>query len=129
MLGTKWPSMTSTWSQSAPAAITARTSSARRPKSAESNDGAIVRRTAGAEAGGGRPRRLGAAGLRATADADGVEGVEAVAVGECSKRAGGVDESGGRRGEIARGVLALEVGMVREPALDYALVLVARDRA
>ena len=35
MFGTKRPSITSTWIQSAPAASTARTSSARRPKSAD----------------------------------------------------------------------------------------------
>src|SRR6516225_7907577 len=42
MFGTKRPSITSTWIQSAPAASTARTSSARRPKSAESIDGATM---------------------------------------------------------------------------------------
>src|SRR6516165_1308828 len=40
MLGTKRPSMTSTWIQSAPAASTARTSSPSRVKSADSTDGA-----------------------------------------------------------------------------------------
>ncbi len=43
MLGTKRPSITSTWIQSAPAASTARTSSARRPKSADRMDGATTR--------------------------------------------------------------------------------------
>src|SRR5215469_11120066 len=38
--GTKRPSMTSTWIQSAPARSTARTSSASRPKSAERMEGA-----------------------------------------------------------------------------------------
>jgi hypothetical protein len=42
MFGTKRPSMTSTWIQSAPAASTARTSSARRPKSADKIDGATM---------------------------------------------------------------------------------------
>ena len=41
MLGTKWPSMTSTWIQSAPAASTARISSPRRAKSAARIEGAI----------------------------------------------------------------------------------------
>ena len=41
MLGTNRPSMTSTWIQSAPAASTARTSSASRPKSAERIEGAM----------------------------------------------------------------------------------------
>src|SRR6266446_6356106 len=41
MLGTKRPSITSTWIQSAPAASTARTSSPRRAKSADSADGAM----------------------------------------------------------------------------------------
>ena len=41
MLGTKRPSITSTWIQSAPAASTARTSSASRPKSAERMEGAM----------------------------------------------------------------------------------------
>src|SRR5262245_20820252 len=41
MLGTKRPSITSTWIQSAPAASMARTSSPNRVKSAESTDGAI----------------------------------------------------------------------------------------
>src|SRR6266481_2320377 len=41
MLGTKRPSITSTWIQSAPAASTARTSSPRRVKSADSTDGAM----------------------------------------------------------------------------------------
>jgi len=41
MLGTKRPSITSTWSMSAPAFSTARTSSASRPKSAERSDGAM----------------------------------------------------------------------------------------
>src|SRR5262245_29624976 len=41
ILGTKRPSITSTWIQSAPAASTARTSSPNRVKSAESTDGAI----------------------------------------------------------------------------------------
>ena len=39
MLGTKRPSITSTWIQSAPAASTARTSSARRPKSEDRIEG------------------------------------------------------------------------------------------
>src|SRR6516165_1152009 len=42
MFGTKRPSITSTWIQSAPAASTARTSSASRPKSADSIDGATM---------------------------------------------------------------------------------------
>src|SRR4051812_26149565 len=41
MFGTKWPSITSTWIQSAPAASIARTSSPRRAKSAERIEGAI----------------------------------------------------------------------------------------
>src|SRR5437899_1743406 len=40
MLGTKCPSITSTWIQSAPAASTARTSSPNRVKSADRTDGA-----------------------------------------------------------------------------------------
>src|SRR5215510_8008869 len=40
MLGTKRPSITSTWIQSAPAASTARTSSPNRAKSADRTDGA-----------------------------------------------------------------------------------------
>ena len=40
-LGTKWPSMTSTWIQSAPASSTARTSSPSRPKSAARIDAAM----------------------------------------------------------------------------------------
>src|SRR5215467_6840845 len=40
MLGTKRPSITSTWIQSAPAASTARTSSPSRVKSADRTDGA-----------------------------------------------------------------------------------------
>src|SRR5580698_3128607 len=43
MFGTKRPSITSTWIQSAPAASTARTSSASRPKSAERIEGAIFK--------------------------------------------------------------------------------------
>src|SRR5580704_2523053 len=42
MLGTKWPSMTSTWIQSAPAASTARTSSPSLAKSAARIDGAMM---------------------------------------------------------------------------------------
>src|SRR5579883_3165435 len=42
MFGTKQPSITSTWIQSAPALSTARTSSASRPKSAERIEGAMV---------------------------------------------------------------------------------------
>ena len=42
MLGTQCPSITSQWIQSAPAASTALTSSASRPKSAERMEGAIV---------------------------------------------------------------------------------------
>jgi hypothetical protein len=42
MLGTKWPSITSRWTQSAPAATTASTSSPRREKSADRIDGEIV---------------------------------------------------------------------------------------
>ena len=41
-LGTKWPSITSTWMRSAPAASTSRTSSPSREKSAERMDGAIM---------------------------------------------------------------------------------------
>ena len=41
MLGTKWPSITSTWIQSAPAASIARTSSPSRAKSADRIEGAI----------------------------------------------------------------------------------------
>src|ERR1041385_3002319 len=44
MLGTKRPSMMSTWIQSAPAVSTAATSAPSRPKSAESTDGATIRR-------------------------------------------------------------------------------------
>src|SRR5262245_49098708 len=40
--GTKWPSITSTWMRSAPAAVTSRTSSPSREKSAESIEGAIM---------------------------------------------------------------------------------------
>ena len=43
MFGTKWPSMTSTWTQSAPRPRSARTSSPRRAKSAERIEGAIRR--------------------------------------------------------------------------------------
>ena len=39
MLGTKWPSMTSTWIRRAPASITVAISSPRRPKSADRIDG------------------------------------------------------------------------------------------
>ncbi len=42
MLGTKCPSMTSTWIQSQPAASTARTSSPSLAKSAERIDGAMM---------------------------------------------------------------------------------------
>jgi hypothetical protein len=42
MFGTKRPSITSTWIQSAPAASTSPTSSARRPKSADKIDGATM---------------------------------------------------------------------------------------
>src|SRR3984957_5348485 len=42
MFGTKWPSMTSTWIQSAPAASTARTSSPSLAKSAARIDGAMM---------------------------------------------------------------------------------------
>jgi hypothetical protein len=42
MLGTKWPSMTSIWIQSAPALSTARTSSPSLAKSAERIDGAMM---------------------------------------------------------------------------------------
>src|SRR6478672_12866126 len=41
-LGTKWPSITSTWMRFAPAASTVRTSSPRREKSAERIEGAII---------------------------------------------------------------------------------------
>src|SRR3954463_9886857 len=41
MLGTKRPSITSTWIQSAPAASTARTSSPSRVKSADNTEGAM----------------------------------------------------------------------------------------
>src|SRR5262245_48181160 len=41
-LGTKWPSMTSMWMRSAPAASTSRTSSTSREKSAERIEGAIM---------------------------------------------------------------------------------------
>ena len=42
MFGTKWPSITSTWIQSQPAASMARTSSPSRAKSAERMDGAMM---------------------------------------------------------------------------------------
>src|SRR5262245_65912594 len=42
ILGTKWPSITSTWIQSAPAWSTARNSSPSREKSAARIDGAMV---------------------------------------------------------------------------------------
>ena len=42
MFGTKWPSMTSTWIQSAPAATTSRTSSPSRAKSADRIEGAMT---------------------------------------------------------------------------------------
>jgi hypothetical protein len=42
IFGTKWPSITSTWIQSAPAASTARISSPNLAKSAERIDGAMI---------------------------------------------------------------------------------------
>src|SRR5277367_3508586 len=42
MLGTKWPSITSRWIQSAPAATTARTSSPSLAKSADRIEGAMI---------------------------------------------------------------------------------------
>src|ERR1051326_5321416 len=51
MLGTKWPSITSTWIQSAPAASTARTSSPSLAKFAERIEGAI---SSGRIAGSGK---------------------------------------------------------------------------
>jgi hypothetical protein len=51
MFRTKRPSITSTWIQSAPAASTARTSSARRPKSADKIDGATMIDLGGAASG------------------------------------------------------------------------------
>jgi hypothetical protein len=44
MFGTKWPSITSKWITSAPAASPARTSSPSRAKSADRIDGAILTR-------------------------------------------------------------------------------------
>src|SRR5579872_4571268 len=57
MFGTKWPSMTSTWIQSAPALSTARTSSPSLAKSADRMDGAMIR---------GRDTALSAIALRLT---------------------------------------------------------------
>ena len=51
IFGTKRPSITSTWIQSAPAASTARTSSASRPKSADKIDGATMIGLCGAASG------------------------------------------------------------------------------
>src|ERR1700712_2712402 len=59
MLGTKRPSITSTWIQSAPAASTARTSSARRPKSADRMDGATTSGLATRRSARRRRRELG----------------------------------------------------------------------
>src|SRR5579863_193827 len=56
MLGTKWPSITSTCSQSAPAASTAFASSARREKSAERTDGAMMAAGMGGVSAGVRAR-------------------------------------------------------------------------
>ena len=90
MLGTKWPSITSTWIQSAPAASTARTSSPSLAKSAARIDGAmssgrihVVRLTRRAHpgnaarcgpctrcpsAGGGKPRASGLSSMRQQID-------------------------------------------------------------
>ncbi len=70
MLGTKWPSITSTWIQSAPAASTARTSSPSRAKSAARIDGAISRGRCIGQAPGRRSRIM-TARERATRRASG----------------------------------------------------------
>ena len=55
MFGTNWPSITSHWMRSQPAASNAATSSPSRAKSAGSTDGAIsMRGTAGSVIGAGR---------------------------------------------------------------------------
>src|SRR6186713_3260343 len=63
-LGTKWPSITSTWIQSAPAASIARISSPRRAKSADNIEGAM--RTGCCTAGILTPARLGGQGRETT---------------------------------------------------------------
>src|SRR5712691_4322506 len=85
--GTKWPSITSTWIQSAPAAVTARTSSASRPKSAERIDGAIIpmrHRLAS------WPERIQLASGGVETDRE--EAVERVAMGQCAKLTRRCDE-------------------------------------
>ena len=68
MLGTKWPSMTSTWIQSQPAASMARTSSPSRAKSAERIDGAMMMSRAIFQCLSALPRLLGQPAITAFAD-------------------------------------------------------------
>src|SRR5512141_635450 len=90
MFGTKRPSITSTWTTSAPAASTARISSARRPKSAERMDGAM-------RMGSDMARRI----LVDAGHAERIEPVRAVAARQREQVAVGGEgvgrEAGGRR--------------------------------
>src|SRR5882672_5779831 len=110
MLGTKRPSMTSTWMTSAPAASTARTSSARRPKSAARIDGAILTFMS---APSYQPR--------------GEKRVGVVAVGPGPDEAGRVDQAGPRHSIHGQGRLDAKLGVRAHEGRDDVLALEALE--
>src|SRR5260370_41398694 len=81
-LGTKWPSMTSTWIQSAPAAVTASTSLPSSAKSADRMEGAMRTGCCGTVASGAGTRRGVPAFAPERMDRKGAEHLELVLFGE-----------------------------------------------
>src|SRR3990167_2742039 len=126
--GTKWPSITSTWSRSAPAASTRAMASPSAAKSAERMLGAILitpspYSTGCAPANFARPGNRGLRGGE-SAEPDGAEPVGAVDMREEPHEAQRV----GRHGEPLRGIHA-PVPMTTEKGPDDVLVLLGLERA
>src|SRR4029453_17175645 len=121
MEGTKCPSITSTWIQSAPAAVTAATSSEMRPKSAERMEGAISG-IAISTSGGARSPPGGSAGAQANRE----EGVQVVAMRPGAQHAIACGEVGWHRRSDR---LDDETAMCRQERADDIVGLCAHGRA
>src|SRR5438876_4052947 len=123
--GTKLPSITSTWIQSAPAAATARTSSASRPKSADRMEAAIVRTTWRLTEPRARFHRASSPG----AEPRRKETVEAVVMRRRPQKSASVDERRRVRREMLPRIFDVELRRgVRQGRHDL-LVLLARAGA
>src|SRR5689334_5840948 len=122
-LGTKWPSMTSTWSWSAPAASTRAIASPSAAKSADRMLGAILMVRPYPKAVG-PAKDPGRSGLRVARQPDRGEAVGAVDVGQAADDPGSVR----RHREVCRGIHP-PLGVVVEERSHDPVVLLRLERA